>query len=204
MFDFGVGFAKAHHEAGFGHDVRAVRPGKAEDVEGLEVVGLRAYAAVEARGGFHVVVENVGSGVEDAGHGVGVAFEIRGEDFDAGVGQRGADQADGFGEVGGAAVGEVVTVDAGDDDVAEVHFSGHAGDVGRFGGVEAHVVQARVPLGTEQKPQPRVQRLPRIMNVAAPRWKHSWMLGQRADSQTVWRLSARRPDLSLLSDSKWV
>ena len=61
-----------------------------------------------------------------------------------------------------------------------------------------------LPLGTEQKPQPRVQRLPRIMKVAAPRWKHSWMLGQRADSQTVWSLSARRPDLSLLRDSKWV
>ena len=29
------------------------------------------------------------------------------------------------------------------------------------------------PLGTEQNPQPRVQRLPRIMNVAAPRLKHS-------------------------------
>ena len=25
------------------------------------------------------------------------------------------------------------------------------------------------------------------MNVAAPRWKHSWMFGQRADSQTVCR-----------------
>ena len=48
------------------------------------------------------------------------------------------------------------------------------------------------PFGTEQNPQPRVQRLPRIMNVAAPRWKHSWMFGQRADSQTVCRFSRRR------------
>ena len=47
------------------------------------------------------------------------------------------------------------------------------------------------PLGTEQNPQPRVHRLPRIMNVAAPRWKHSLRLGQRADSQTVCRRKRR-------------
>ena len=60
------------------------------------------------------------------------------------------------------------------------------------------------PLGTEQNPQPRVQQLPRIMNVAAPRWKHSWMFGQRADSQTVCRFSRRSSALSRLSDSKCV
>ena len=46
------------------------------------------------------------------------------------------------------------------------------------------------PSAREQNPQPRVQRLPRIMKVAAPRWKHSWMLGQRADSHTVCRFSS--------------
>src|ERR1051325_8390151 len=42
------------------------------------------------------------------------------------------------------------------------------------------------------------------MNVAAPRWKHSWILGQRADSQTVWRLRFRRPVLSSFSDVQCV
>src|ERR1017187_3648148 len=60
------------------------------------------------------------------------------------------------------------------------------------------------PLGTEQKPQPRVHKLPRIMKVAAPRWKHSWMFGQRADSQTVCRLRARRSVFSLFNDWKCV
>ncbi len=59
-------------------------------------------------------------------------------------------------------------------------------------------------MGTEQKPQPRVQRLPRIMNVAAPRWKHSWIFGQRADSHTVCRFSCRSPLFSRFSDSKCV
>src|SRR5208282_1291095 len=63
---------------------------------------------------------------------------------------------------------------------------------------------AGLPLGTAQNPQPRVQRSPRIMNVAAPRWKHSWMLGQRADSHTVWRFRSRSPRLTRLSDSKSV
>ncbi len=61
-----------------------------------------------------------------------------------------------------------------------------------------------LPFGTEQKVQPRVQTLPRIMNVAAPRWKHSWMLGQRADSHTVWSFSPRRSFFSFWTDSKCV
>src|ERR1035437_2101980 len=64
--------------------------------------------------------------------------------------------------------------------------------------------RAGLNLGTEQKPQTRVQRSPRIMKVAAPRWKHSWMLGQRADSHTVCRFNCRSPDLSWLRDWKWV
>ncbi len=42
------------------------------------------------------------------------------------------------------------------------------------------------PVLTAQKPQPRVQMSPRIMNVAVPAPQHSPMFGQRALSQTVW------------------
>src|ERR1039458_3043071 len=63
---------------------------------------------------------------------------------------------------------------------------------------------AGLPLGTAQKPHPRVHQAPKIMNVAAPRWKHSWMLGQRADSQTVLRFNARNLLLRRLRDSKCV
>src|SRR6202034_942233 len=48
-----------------------------------------------------------------------------------------------------------------------------------------------LPLGTAQKPQRRVQRLPSIMKVAVLWFQHSPMLGQWADSQTVWRLRSR-------------
>ena len=111
-------------------------------------------------------------------------------------GKRAPHLAHGVGEMARAAVLQVVAVHAGDHHVAQLHFGGHARHVGRLGGVEAHIrACAGLPLGTEQKPQPRVQRSPRIMNVAAPRWKHSWMLGQRADSHTVCRFSEPEPAL---------
>ena len=140
LFDFGGSFAEADHEAGLCHDIGAVGAGEAKNVERLPVVCLGTHAAIEAWGCLHIVVEDVGGSVEDAGDGDGVAFEIGGEDFDAGVRERKFHVADGFGEVRGAAVVQIVTIDAGDDDVAEVHFGGHAGDIGGFGGVEAHVV----------------------------------------------------------------
>src|SRR5580700_5691267 len=48
-----------------------------------------------------------------------------------------------------------------------------------------------LPLGTAQKPQRRVQRLPSIMKVAVLWFQHSPMLGQCADSQTVFRPRSR-------------
>jgi hypothetical protein len=42
-----------------------------------------------------------------------------------------------------------------------------------------------LPVRTAQKPQERVQTLPRIMKVAVRLFQHSPMFGQRASSQTV-------------------
>ena len=41
--------------------------------------------------------------------------------------------------MGGATVGEVVSIDAGDDNIAEAHRGGHAGDVGGLIGVESEL-----------------------------------------------------------------
>src|ERR1700735_1243833 len=54
-----------------------------------------------------------------------------------------------------------------------------------------------LPLGTAQKPQRRVQRVPSIMNVAVLWFQHSPMLGHWALSQTVWRLRSRASFLRL-------
>ena len=48
------------------------------------------------------------------------------------------------------------------------------------------------PVSTEQKRQRRVHTLPSIMKVAVPSVpQHSWMLGQRASSHTVWSFCER-------------
>ena len=58
-------------------------------------------------------------------------------------------------------------------------------------GSSASVIGGR-PVSMAQKPQFRVQTLPRIMNVAVPSAQHSPMFGQRASSHTVLSASARR------------
>src|SRR5690606_12164570 len=52
------------------------------------------------------------------------------------------------------------------------------------------------PWATSQKLQRRVQTSPRIMNVAVPWLKHSWMFGQLASSHTVTRRFLRSLALS--------
>ena len=116
--------------------LRAIAFRKLDDVERLPIIRLRAHAAVEARDGLHVVVEDVGRGVEDAGDGVQVAAKIGGQDFDASIGEGAAHFTNGLGEVMRASIGQVVTIDGSDDDVAELHVGGHARDVGWLIGVE--------------------------------------------------------------------
>ena len=85
------------------------------------VFGLGADGAVEAGDGFEVVAEDFGLFVEDELEGVPVAAEIGDEHLDIGAGGLEANLADGVGPDGGAAIVEFIAVDAGDDDVLEVH-----------------------------------------------------------------------------------
>jgi hypothetical protein len=140
--DLVFGFTEANHEAGFGERGGTVALREGEHVEGLLVEGLGADGTVEAGDGLHVVIEDMGLSVEDAGDGGGVAAEVGCEDFDLGFRESGAYLTDGFGEMGGSAVGEFIAIDAGDDDVAEAHGGGHAGDVGGFGRIGRGFVAA--------------------------------------------------------------
>src|SRR5690606_32785602 len=85
-----------------------------------------------------------------------IAQEVRCQDLDRGRGRSGADGADHGGEVCRAAVGQIVTVDGGDDDVLELKSGYGLRDVLRLFRVErlrqtrAHVAEsagarARVP-----------------------------------------------------------
>lgn len=146
LLDFGDGFAEADHETAFDHGLGAVAAGEGEDVEGLLVIGLRADATIETGDRFHVVVIDVGAGIEDAGDGGVISVEVGSEDFDAGRGEGAANGADGFGPVVRAAIGKFIAIDAGEDDVFEAHFRGHLGDVFRFLRVQAEVLLGGVAL----------------------------------------------------------
>lgn len=134
--DLLVGFAESDHETGLGGDIGAEGMGAGEHFEGAFVAGADADLFIEAGNGFDVVVEDVGGGVEDDGHGFTGALEVGDEDFDLAAGDAFADGADGGGEDGGAAVLLVVAVDAGDDGVFEAEGGAGFGDAAGF--VEVH------------------------------------------------------------------
>ena len=103
------------------------------------------------------------------------------------VGARAPDGRDRPGEDLGAAVGEIVAVDARHHHVLEPHLGDRRGPPDR--------ARPSPPFGPavcdRAEPQRRVHTSPRIMKVAVRSSQHSPMLGQRASSQTVWRFRSR-------------
>ena len=161
-----------------------------EELERVRVVAARARLAVEARHGLEVVVHDVGRrGVEDLERALEAPAEVGDEDLDARRGRPRAHRADAVDEMPGAAVPQVVAVDAGDDDVGELERRDGLREVRGLLGDRA---AAACPCATSQNGQRRVHRSPRIMKVAVPLPKHSPMLGQEASSQTVCSFFSRR------------
>ena len=119
--------------------------------------------------------------------GAGLAQEVRGQHLDRGRGRRGADGADGGGEVRRTAVRQIVAIDRGDDDMREPQLGHRIGDAVGFVGGE----RRGWPVATLQNAQARVQVSPMIIMVAWRCDQHSPMLGQAASSQTVTRPLAR-------------
>src|ERR1043165_7576976 len=114
--DFIVALADADHDAGLGD--ASLLLDAAEELQRAVELGAGADGGVHAADGLEVVVDDVGAGVDHHLEGGPVALEIGDEDLDrhTGAGLAGAD--DRFGPDGGAAVGQLVAADAGDDDVA--------------------------------------------------------------------------------------
>ncbi len=143
LLDFRRRFAETGHETRLGERVGAIAFCELEHAQRLLVIGLWAHAAVEAAHGFHIVIEDVGGGIEHARDGVEIAAKIRREHFDLGSGKRGADLAHGFGEVKRAAVGEIVAIDGCDHDIAQVHARRHFGDMRGLIGIEREFALGR-------------------------------------------------------------
>ena len=111
----------------------AMRLGVGQDLQRAVVAGPLADGLLEPLDGLDVVVEDVRRGLHDRAQ---RRVEVVGdEDLDTGVRAQAAQLADGRREGAGAAVGQVVAADAGDDDVLEAHDGDGLGDAARLVGV---------------------------------------------------------------------
>jgi hypothetical protein len=119
--DLVVGLAEADHDAALGRHVRREFLESPQQTQGVGVVGSRPGFLVEARRGFQVVVHHIGRrAFQDLEGPVHAAAEVGRQDLDARLGRELARLLDAGDEVAGAAVAQVVAVDAGDDDVLQL------------------------------------------------------------------------------------
>src|SRR6266700_1680992 len=116
------GLAQSQHEAGLGWRGGIHFFGPLEHLERTLVDGLRAHALVQPGNGFDVMVENVGPGIDHDLQRVIDTLEIGRQYFDFTIGVETANPTDGSGENGCAAIFEFVTVDRGDDGMAQAHL----------------------------------------------------------------------------------
>jgi len=109
--------AQAHHDAGLGEHRRIDLLHLLQQAQRMEVARARPHREIERRHRFEIVVEHVGFRRDDDLDRAVLAQEIGREDFDRRVGSVPANGGDGVGEMLRAAVGEIVTVDRGNDNV---------------------------------------------------------------------------------------
>lgn len=125
-------FPESEHEAAFGFHRRVEFLDVSHHPEGPAVVTFRAAdSAVEPWDGFHVVVEDIGPGFDDAGERRLALHEVGGQDFGRGPGPF-SDGDDTAIEMVGPAIRQVVAGDAGDDDVFQPESCGGFGEPLRF------------------------------------------------------------------------
>ena len=118
----------------------------------MGVVGAGARLFVEARHGFQVVVKDVGQGAaEDVEGDLHAPAEVGNQGLDGGGRREFAGVADDVDEVLGAAVAQVVAVDAGNDHIFELESGDRLGEfarlvrVGRQGLAVADVTERAAP-----------------------------------------------------------
>ena len=94
------------------------------------VTRARADRRIKPRHGLEIVVVDVGAGIDDRlDRAFALVAEIGGEDLDRGRRGALAQRLDHLDELRGAAVGKVVAVDRGDDDMLEAKLGGRGGDM---------------------------------------------------------------------------
>ncbi|ABA51028.1 hypothetical protein BURPS1710b_0627 [Burkholderia pseudomallei 1710b] len=129
--------AQADHQARFRRDVRMQRLEILQELQRMRIVRAGARLLVQARHRFEIVVHHVGRRrVQDRERTVEAATEVRRQDLDARRGRLLAHFADALDEVAGAAVAQIVAVDARDHHVLELERRDRAREVLRLVCVE--------------------------------------------------------------------
>ncbi len=133
LFDFGFGFAQAQHQAGLGQDLRSMRFGMSQDIQGLLIAGSGvAYRMGQAAYGFEILGEDLQPGVDNHLDAACAPLEIRRQGFDCGVGIFRADCTHAVGIVLRAAIGQIVAIHRGEHDVTQVHQTYGTRRIGGF------------------------------------------------------------------------
>src|SRR5438552_3616294 len=121
--NFGVGLAQADHESRFCRHGRVPALELLQQRERVPVIAAGPCLFIQAGHRLQVVIHDVGwCGGEDLERAVEAAAEIGNQNFDGRARTVFPDGADAVDEVLGAAVAQVVAVDAGDDDVAQTEL----------------------------------------------------------------------------------
>ena len=128
--DLCVRLAQADDQRRLGGEAR--RPGPCQHGEAPGVRGRGPHRALEAGDRLEVVVQHVGPGVEHDTQRVGVALAVGDEHLHRGTGVDGTDGPDGGDELGGPAVGQVVTGHRRDHGVRQAHLGHRLGDPHRL------------------------------------------------------------------------
>ncbi|EAT09180.1 hypothetical protein SKA58_09466 [Sphingomonas sp. SKA58] len=150
--------AQPQHDARLGEDRRIELLDRFQQAQRRVIARARPDGWIEARHGFKIVIVDVGARRNDHfDRPLMLVAEIGRQNFDGRVRRRAAQSFDHLDELAGAAIGQIVAIDRGNDDMLQPHFSAgirqilrligvdlarHAGlDVAEGTGAGAHVPQ---------------------------------------------------------------
>jgi len=149
----------------------------------MEITRTGAHREITRRHRFQIVVEDIGFRRHHDFERAFLAQEIRRQDLDGRGRTARANRANGLREMRSTAIGEVVPIHRGDDDMGKPSLKVASATCSGSSASSA----PGMPVLTLQKAQARVQVSPMIMKVACFLSQHSPMFGQPASSHTVTR-----------------
>src|SRR6185369_17339755 len=170
--------AKPNHHAGLGEDVRSLALHALEEAQRRIIAGAGADSRIEPRHRLEVMVVDVRARSHDfLDGGFALVAKVRRQNLDRGLRRTLAKRLDYLDELPRAAVGKIVAIDGGDDDMLETKLRGCGCDMLRLERVDGsgdprlHVAEGAGPgAGVAEDHHRRVLLGPALTNVRAGRF----------------------------------